>query len=238
MPEAVLKKIGTREETSIGSALAKTFRISWQTQISSAYRRTIVRDFRRFSSKRPHAAYRSSQPTCRAVGRLSKMESMDFWCLRKMRGPSSPPSYGSPKITPCGCDSVDEVVGLRRITSALQAVDAATLDVYLAMSRSRVLVTGSDGFVGRHVVEALVSHGDHVVAAQRSITSRHRADVEVTQVGELGAARSLDCNMRVGRRSDSPSSASACHARQRPRSLGRVHAREQRRHRSTGQGSR
>src|ERR1700739_2491193 len=52
------------------------------------------------------------------------------------------------------------------------------------VSKATVLVTGSDGFIGRHLVPYLAAHGHKVIAASRSECAE-RPNVRVTRVPDL-----------------------------------------------------
>jgi hypothetical protein len=49
----------------------------------------------------------------------------------------------------------------------------------------RVLVTGADGFVGRHLVPYLVAQGYSVVAASRAVTAFDNPDVTAVPLSDL-----------------------------------------------------
>src|SRR3954454_324837 len=51
--------------------------------------------------------------------------------------------------------------------------------------KTRVLVTGADGFVGRHLVPYLVTQGYSVVAASRAITAFDNQDVTADPLSDL-----------------------------------------------------
>ncbi|MET3713201.1 nucleoside-diphosphate-sugar epimerase [Sphingomonas trueperi] len=55
----------------------------------------------------------------------------------------------------------------------------------------RVLVTGSSGFVGRHVIDQLVARGVNVVASSRSPMGRHDVDHVAADLTQPGAATAL-----------------------------------------------
>src|SRR5262245_48248753 len=51
--------------------------------------------------------------------------------------------------------------------------------------KTRVLVTGADGFVGRHLVPYLVAQGYSVIAASRAATSFENPDVTAVPLPDL-----------------------------------------------------
>ena len=51
--------------------------------------------------------------------------------------------------------------------------------------KTRVLVTGADGFVGRHLVPYLVAQGYSVIAASRAVTSFNNPDVTAVPLSDL-----------------------------------------------------
>jgi nucleoside-diphosphate-sugar epimerase len=67
------------------------------------------------------------------------------------------------------------------------AQSSATSDVQgsRAGQKTRVLVTGADGFVGRHLVPHLVAHGYSVIAASRAAANFDSPDVTAVPLSDL-----------------------------------------------------
>src|SRR5215204_7824383 len=66
-----------------------------------------------------------------------------------------------------------------------QSSAASDLQCSRDSKKTRVLVTGADGFVGRHLVPYLVTQGYTVIAASRAVTTFDNPDVTSIPLPDL-----------------------------------------------------
>ena len=81
--------------------------------------------------------------------------------------------------------AVERGIGLARIRLAVSNLTVSDLQGNRDRTKARVLVTGADGFVGRHLVPYLVALGYRVVAASRAATTFNHPNVTAVPLSDL-----------------------------------------------------